>query len=117
MENTNQVNGEEVKMGKRINFMEQQIADLQREKEELYSGSPIAYHLFGNVLKTCTNERYTGSGVILSIKPLGKDKKTLSVLIRDGFSIATINAILADLRASYELATSYKPVGDVENTN
>lgn len=52
---------------------------------------------------------YHASGIILQITALGGKEVIPPVMIRDGFSPATVKAIQDDLARSFELATLVNP--------
>lgn len=54
-------------------------------------------------------EKLMASAAILEIRALGGRQIVAPVAIRDGLSREAISALKADLRRSYELATSKKP--------
>lgn len=86
-------------------------ADLERKVIELESQLIHRYHFAdAEIGKAGTNHLMT-SGVILQLTVLGGRKITEPVLIRDGLSAETIDAIRADLRRSYELTAQLKPKG------
>lgn len=56
---------------------------------------------------------FMGSGVVLQLSAIGGREIFKPVIIKDGLSPETIEAIRADLRRSYELLTEFKPKGVV----
>lgn len=82
--------------------LEQQIKDLE---------SQLIHRLAftAKELDKMSRDKFMGSGVIITIEGLGGRIKLEPVMIRDGLSPATIEAIKADLIYSYEIATLHKP--------
>lgn len=60
-----------------------------------------------NEVEQASVDRFMASGVIITITALGGRELISPVLIRDGLSHATIEAIKADLVRSYKLHTAY----------
>ena len=86
-------------------------ADLQRQVVEAIAGQAHSYHFAEKLISKAGENVLMGSGVILTITALGGKALIDPVLIRDGLSKETIEAIKEDLRKSYKLATLYKPTG------
>ena len=87
------------------------IADLQRQNVELLAGQVHQYHHADHYIGGASIDKMMASGVVLTITALGGRKIVEPVLIRDGLSNETIEAIKADLRRSYLLAVQMKPKG------
>jgi len=88
--------------------LEQKVAELERKLREAEAGSAHVYHFAHRSLDKAGNN-LTGSGVVLTLTVLGGREVCKPVLIRDGLSAETINALKADLVRSFELATLLKP--------
>ena len=86
-------------------------AVLRREAKELLAGQVHQYHYAEKEVEKASIDHIMGSGVILELTVLGGRELVKPVLIRDGLSKETIEAIQADLCRSYELATTFKPRG------
>lgn len=84
-------------------------AQLQRKVLELESQLIHVYHFAAKNLDRVGTDRLLGSGVILQLSLLGGAKPFAPVMIRNGLSRETINALKADLIRSYEDATVLKP--------
>lgn len=68
------------------------------------------YHFESDHLLKLNRERMSASGVILAVYDLSGAVRVSPILIKDGFSNATINALLDDMQYSYDSATEFKPV-------
>ena len=82
--------------------LERKIAELEAQ----------LVHRLGFGMQTidkASSERLKGSGVILSLTFLGGKEVMEPVMIRDGLSPETIDALKADIVRSYEIATLFKP--------
>ena len=86
-------------------------AQLGREILELKASAVYVYHYSSATIEKASTEYLTGSGVVLQLTALGGREIISPTLIRDGLSKETIEAIQSDIRASYELATLFKPKG------
>lgn len=82
-------------------------ADLQRKVMELEGQLAGSYH-FANQEIDKADDRLTASGVLLQLTALGGRQIIKPVVIRDGLSHETIEAIRKDLKRSYDLATMFK---------
>lgn len=98
-------------MGKKAESLQQQLAAAQRKAMEYLAGQAHQYHYADTNIVKCSTDRMMASGVILTITALGGRELVEPVLIRDGLSPETIDAIQADLRRSYQLAVAHKPKG------
>jgi hypothetical protein len=87
----------------------QRIATLERKLIEADAGQAHVYHFADAYLDKASTKHLGASGVILTLTVLGGREICSPVLIRDGLSQETIDALKADMRRSYELATMYKP--------
>lgn len=85
------------------------IVELERKLVEALAGQAHVYHFAVPELRKCTEQRFTGSGVVMTLTALGGRAIFLPVLFRDGLSQASIDALVADMERSYALATLYKP--------
>jgi len=98
-------------MGKKIDQLRQELADAKRLAQEHLAGQVHQHYFADLALAKCHVDKLRASGVILTITGLGGKPLVDPVLIRDGLSAETIDAIRADLRRSYGEATAYKPKG------
>lgn len=89
----------------------QRIVDLERKLQEALAGQAHVYHFADYSLHKASTDHLMASGVIVTLTVLGGREICNPVLIRDGLSKETIEALRADFRRSYELATHYKPKG------
>jgi len=92
----------------------QRIAELERKLMEAEAGQAHVYHFASQTIDKASIDSLTGSGVIITLTVLGGREIHRPVLIRDGLSKETIEALKADYLCSYELATLYKPKGVVK---
>lgn len=67
------------------------------------------YHFAGEELLSCERERMLGSGVILAIYDLSGKIRVSPVMMKDGLSAESVNALLDDVQYSFDSATSFKP--------
>lgn len=86
-------------------------ADLQREVTELKAQLAHVYHFASAELHKAGTDRMMGSGVLLQLHANGGRELILPVMIKDGLSADTIEALQRDLARSYELAVAFKPKG------
>ena len=84
-------------------------AQLQRKVLELEAQLIHVYHFAAKNLDRVGTDRPHGSGVILQLSFIGGAEPFAPVMIRNGLSRETINALKADLIRSYEDATVFKP--------
>lgn len=89
----------------------QRIAELERKLGEALAGQIHVYHFADAELSKASTDKLMGSGVVLTLTVLGGREVCKPVLIRDGLSAETINALRADFARSYTLATMFKPKG------
>lgn len=71
-----------------------------------------SYHFSGAELLKIGRDRMLGSGVILAIYDLSGKFKVRPVMIKDGLSNTSINALLDDMQYSYDNAVAFKPMTD-----
>ncbi len=76
---------------------------------EYKSGLVHNYHFASNELLKLSRDRMFGSGLILTITDLKGAPKVKPVMVKDGFSVATINSLLDDMQYSYKSAIEFKP--------
>ena len=86
-------------------------AELQREVKELTAQLTHTAHFAAAALKKFGTDRLTGSAVIVEVATLGGRAATGPFAIRDGFSPATIAALIADLERTYAGSILFKPEG------
>lgn len=84
-------------------------AQLKRQAMEFLSGQAHVYHFADAAIGKASVKHMMASGVVLTITALGGRELVAPVLIRDGLSEETIDAIKSDLRRSYDLAVRLKP--------
>lgn len=85
-------------------------ADLQRENMELRAQLAHVYH-FASAELHKAGDCLMGSGVLVQLHALGGREIVNPVVIRDGLSPDTIEALRRDLVRSYQGATIFKPKG------
>lgn len=90
------------------------IADLERKLMEALASQAHVYHFADAGIDKASTKHLMGSGVVMTLTILGGRTIMDPVLFRDGLSDATIAAIKDDLKASYELATMFKPKGTTQ---
>ncbi|HRO59381.1 MAG TPA: hypothetical protein PKZ27_02965 [Rhodocyclaceae bacterium] len=86
-------------------------ADLKRRVMELEAQLVYMYHAASHTLDRAGTKHLMGSGVLLRMNALGGREITVPIVIRDGLSDDTIEALQRDIARSYELATAFKPKG------
>jgi hypothetical protein len=89
----------------------QRIAELERKLAEALAGQAHTYHFAEQGLAYASQKHMTASGVILTLTALGGREICAPVLIRNGLSEATIEALKADFVRSYQDAIVFKPKG------
>lgn len=87
----------------------QRIDRLERELREALAGQAYVYASADATISNASTDHLMASGVVLTLTALGGRQLCQPVLIRDGLSKETIDALKGDLRRSYALATTYKP--------
>lgn len=87
------------------------ISELERKVQEAIAGQVHVYHFADASIDKASVDHLAGSGVIITLTALGGREICSPVLMRDGLSKETIEALREDLRRSYELATLFKPKG------
>lgn len=85
------------------------IADLEFQVKANLAGQAHVYHFADHALTKLTTQKFTGSGVILTMESLNGKTLVEPTLIRDGLSDELIKALRQDFFRSYELANFYKP--------
>lgn len=85
-------------------------ADLLRENLELRAQLAHVYH-FADATIGKAGDSLMGSGVLLQLHALGGRELINPVVIRDGLSADTIEALRRDFARSYAGATAFKPKG------
>lgn len=89
----------------------QRIAELERKLFESEAAQIHTYHFASVQLDKLVTDKMMGSGVIMTLTTLGGRLKIGPVMIKNGLSKETIEAIKADLVRSYNYAIELKPVG------
>jgi len=92
----------------------QRIVELERKLGEALAGMAFNYHLASSTIDKASTDHLMGSGVIITLTVLGGREIFSPVMVHDGLSKETIEALKADLVRSYELATMMKPKGVVK---
>ncbi len=77
--------------------------DLERQVLELKAQLPISYTISSSMLDKVSTDHLMGSGVLLQLSGIGGKELINPVMIKDGLSKSTIDAIKADLKRSYDL--------------
>jgi len=83
--------------------------ELERENMELRAQLAYVYSTAQDQIGKASTEYMTASGVLLQLTALGGPQLIIPVVIRDGLSDETINALRKDLLRSFEIATQHKP--------
>lgn len=98
-------------MGKTTELLRRQLADAQRLAQEHLAAQVHQYHYADANIAKASVDKKMASGVILTITALGGGEIIHPVLIRDGLSNETVEALRGDFRRSFLLATRSKPNG------
>lgn len=85
------------------------IVELERKLREAEAAQAHVYHFADAAIDKASIDHLMGSGVIMTLTVLGGRKICSPVLIRDGLSLETVEALKNDFRRSYEAAISWKP--------
>lgn len=83
-------------------------AALARKVLELEAQIASSYH-FADASLNKAGSALMASGCLIQLTALGGRELICPVVIKDGLSDATIAALRADIRRSYDLATAFKP--------
>ena len=83
-------------------------AMLEREILELKAQMTCRYTIAHGEINKASIDRMIGSGVLLQLTALGGKEIISPVLIKDGLSDETIEAIKVDLKRSYDLSVIYR---------
>lgn len=86
-------------------------ADIERENKELHAQLAYVYHAADREIHKAGTDKMGASGVLLQLHALGGRELILPVMILDGLSADTIEALRRDLARSYQRATELKPKG------
>lgn len=89
----------------------QRIAELERKLKEAEAGQAHVYRFASAAVDKASTDHLAASGVIITLTFLGGREVHSPVLIRDGLSKETIEALKADFLRSYESAVEFKPKG------
>lgn len=89
----------------------QRIAELERKLKETEAGQAHVYHFASAAVDKASTDHLAASGVIITLTFLGGREVHSPVLIRDGLSKETIEALKADFLRSYQSAVEFKPKG------
>lgn len=87
----------------------QRLTDLERKLREAIAGQIHNYQFADANIGKASTDHLMASGVILTLTVLGGRVICDPVLIRDGLSKETIEALRGDFRRSYELAAAFRP--------
>jgi hypothetical protein len=88
-----------------------QIVELTRKLRESDAGHAHRYYFSCEEINGASTDHLMASGVVLTLTALGGREIIAPVLIHDGLSKETIEALKADLRRSFGLVTRFKPKG------
>ena len=88
--------------------------ELERQVLELKAQLAFSYAFASSDIEKAGADHMMASGVLLQLTALGGPEIIKPVVIRDGLSDETIEALKKDLVRSYELATVHKPKGGVK---
>lgn len=89
----------------------QRIAELERKLFEAEAAQIHSHHFASVRMDKLVTDKMMGSGVIMSFTTLGGGTTIGPVMIYNGLSKETIEAIKADLVRSYKYAIELKPLG------
>jgi len=81
-----------------------QIAILRRQVEELRGQLTCYYESAYKAIDKAGSDHMSASGVMITLTALGGRQIIEPVCIREGLSAATIAALKADIRRSYEMS-------------
>lgn len=84
---------------------------LERQILELESQLAHRYAFAQSNIDKASTDKMMASGVLLQLTAIGGRELINPVVIKDGLSKATIEAIKADLHRSYELCVMHKTKG------
>lgn len=82
--------------------------ELERKNLELNAQLAFVYASVYREIDKASVDKMMASGVLLQLTALGGRELISPVVIRDGLSNETIEAIKKDLKRSYDLAVMYK---------
>lgn len=81
---------------------------LKRELLEAHASTVLAHKFAHDTIKKCSTDSLMGSGVVIQLTGIGGKELMPTVLVRDGLSNETIEAIKRDIKRSSDLAMSIK---------
>ena len=81
---------------------------LELKLAEALASSPTRYNIVYGNLKNANIDKLMGSGVLITVQGIGGKHIIDPVLIRDGLSSETVEAIKNDIKRSYDLSVLYK---------
>lgn len=84
------------------------IVQQQRKILELEAQLSSMYHFANVSLDKASTKHLMASGVLLQLSGIGGKDIIPPIVIKDGLSDATIEALRADIKRSWELATLFK---------
>ena len=87
------------------------IADLERQLMEAKAAWVHHFHFADANVAQASTEKMRGSGVILTITALGGRQIVEPMIIPNGLSPETIEALRADFRRGFAYTTELKPKG------
>lgn len=86
----------------------QRVAQLERKVLELEAQLSYTYHHANLTIDKTSTDHLMASGVLLQLSFIGGKDAIPPVMIKDGLSKETIEAIKADLKRSYDLSVMFK---------
>jgi hypothetical protein len=81
---------------------------LEREVKELKAQLSSSYHFAHQTIDKASIDRLLGSGVLLELTGIGGKEIISPVMILNGLSKETIEALKADFKRSYDYATELR---------
>lgn len=82
--------------------------ETKRELLEAKSSTVLAHVHASSYIGKCSTDKMMGSGVLLQLTGIGGKDLINPILIRDGLSEETIEAIKKDIKRSYDLNVEIK---------
>ena len=86
-------------------------AELELRLAHMEAQLASTYHFADANIERASQQHFTASGVVLELTAYNGKEIIPPVMIKDGLSDETIEAIRADLARSYDLAVMFKPQG------
>jgi hypothetical protein len=85
-------------------------AQLLHEVMELKAQLASSYHFASADLKRVSTDHLMASGVMIQMHFIGGKEAICPVVIKDGLSLETVQALRNDMARSYNRATEFKPI-------